>query len=288
MEYFTTNENIKIPAIVYGTAWKKQQTARLVEEAILNGFRGVDTACQPKHYQEDLVGDGLLKAYNSGIKREDLYIQTKFTPIDGQDPNNMPYSKEDSLETQIQKSFQRSKENLKTKFIDSYVLHSPVFPTNKLKRTWSVMESFYESKEVGQLGISNCYDLELLQYLYEFAKVKPAVVQNRFYGATQYDKEIRDWCNEKGIIYQSFWSLTANIEVLNSELIISFCKKYSKTQAQIFYRYLHQLGIVPLIGTTDKEHMQEDMKIFEFELTSDEINKINNLLDHLVYKNLVS
>ena len=278
MNYITTNENIKMPTIIYGTAWKKEHTANLVEMALLSGFRGIDTAGQPKHYQENLVGEGLLKAYEKGIKREELYIQTKFTPIDGQDRNNMPYDQEASLDEQITQSFETSKQNLKTDFIDSYVLHSPIFPATKLNLAWNTMESLYDKKEVGQLGISNCYDLDVLQYIYKNSRIKPTVVQNRFYAQTSYDKEIRVWCKEKGIIYQSFWSLTANPHILSSEILNTLAQKYTKTTSQIFYRFLNYIDIIPLIGTTSKEHMLEDIAIFGFELEKSEIEKILTLL----------
>jgi diketogulonate reductase-like aldo/keto reductase len=100
---------MKIPNMIYGTAWKKENTTDLVFEALKQGFKGVDTACQPKHYREDLVGLGLLKAYEIGIKREDIFLQTKFTPIDGQDQSNMPYLVSDEIEVQVEKSFQTSK-----------------------------------------------------------------------------------------------------------------------------------------------------------------------------------
>jgi len=279
MNYITTNENIKMPTMIYGTAWKKEQTSELVYQAISCGFRGIDTAGQPKHYQEKLVGEGLLKVYEKGIKREELYLQTKFTPIDGQDPNNMPFNKKDSLEVQIEKSFENSKKNLHTDFIDSYVLHSPIFPGAKLKLAWETMESFYNKKEIGQLGISNCYDLDVLEYLYKNSSVKPAVVQNRFYKQSNYDKELRAWCKDKGIVYQSFWSLTANMNILNSDLIKNLVQKYSKTQAQIFYRFLNHMEIVPLNGTTSQVHMKEDLAIFTFELEKEEIEKIVSLLN---------
>ena len=278
MNYITTNENIKMPTIIYGTAWKKEHTANLVEMALLSGFRGIDTAGQPKHYQENLVGEGLLKAYEKGIKREELYIQTKFTPIDGQDRNNMPYDQEASLDEQIKQSFETSKQNLKTDFIDSYVLHSPIFPATKLNLAWNTMESLYDKKEVGQLGISNCYDLDVLQYIYKNSRIKPTVVQNRFYAQTSYDKEIRVWCKEKGIIYQSFWSLTANPHILSSDIVNNLAQKYSKTTSQIFYRFLNHIDIVPLIGTTSKEHMLQDIAIYEFELEKNEIESIVSLL----------
>ena len=117
-----------MPNMIYGTAWKKEETTRLVEEALLCGFKAVDTACQPKHYREDLVGLGLQNAFAKGINRDDILIQTKFTPISGQDKNNMPYFSSDDLQTQLEKSFIKSKENLKVDFIDSYLIHSPFNP----------------------------------------------------------------------------------------------------------------------------------------------------------------
>lgn len=265
--------------MIYGTAWKKEQTSRLVEEAILTGFRAVDTACQPKHYREDLVGIGLENSFkNSNLKREDIFIQTKFTPIDGQDKTNMPYLESDNIEIQVEKSFETSKKNLKTDFIDSYLLHSPVYPGSKLQKVWQKMEEFYDKKEVGEIGISNCYELDVLKYLFNNARIKPKVVQNRFYAQSGYDKTIREFCKENGIIYQSFWSLTANPHILNSQVLINLSKKYNKEVTLIFYRFLNHIGITPLNGTTSKIHMIEDLEIMEFELTNIEIQEISNLL----------
>lgn len=270
---------MKIPNMIYGTAWKKENTSNLVYEALVQGFKAVDTACQPKHYREDLVGLGLLKAYEKGIKREDLFIQTKFTPIDGQDKINMPYFEDDSLEIQVEKSFETSKKNLKTNFIDSYILHSPIFPISKLQIIWQKMEEFYDKKEVGQLGISNCYDLELLIFLYKNARIKPSVIQNRFYAQSGYDKQIREFCKNNGIIYQSFWSLTANPHILNSQTLKELSNKYQKSVAEIFYRFLNHINIIPLNGTTSTKHMIEDLKIDEFTLEVREIDYILELLN---------
>ena len=279
MNTFLSNQNIQMPNMIYGTAWKKENTADLVFQALVQGFKGVDTACQPKHYREDLVGQGLLKAYENGIKREDLFVQTKFTPIDGQDISNMPYLQSDEVEIQIEKSFETSKRNLKTNFIDSYILHSPVYPANKLQRVWQKMEEFYDKKEVGQLGISNCYDLDVLVYLFNNAKVKPSVVQNRFYAQSDYDKDIRKFCLKNKIIYESFWSLSANPHILSSDILQKLAKKYKRSEAEIFYRFLNYINIVPLNGTTSKEHMIADLNIGEFELLEEEIDVILELLN---------
>lgn len=270
---------MKIPNMIYGTAWKKENTTDLVFEALKQGFKGVDTACQPKHYREDLVGLGLLKAYEIGIKREDIFLQTKFTPIDGQDQSNMPYLASDEIEIQVEKSFETSKRNLKTDFINAYILHSPVFPGSKLQRVWQKMEEFYDKKEVGALGISNCYDLDVLKYLFNNAKVKPTIVQNRFYAQSGYDKELRVFCKQNNITYESFWSLTANPNILANEVLENLAVKYQKGVVEIFYRFLNHIDIVPLNGTTSTKHMIEDLKIGEFELESEEINSILNLLN---------
>ena len=278
MKHFISNRNIEVPNIIYGTAWKKYSTSFLVKQAILEGFRGIDTAAQPKHYQEELVGKGLVEAYKSGIKRESLYLQTKFTPIEGQDKLHMPYLERDSIELQIEKSFKKSKENLRSDYIDSYLLHSPVFPSTRLLTTWDIMSNFVKNKEVGQLGICNCYDLNVLKYLYEKVEIKPSVVQNRFYSQTAYDKEIRDWCAQKSIIYQGFWTLTANQGIVDSSLVLDLCEKYGVNKATIFYKFLNQIGVVPLNGTTNAEHMKEDMLIDSFELNKSELDWIKVLL----------
>ncbi len=132
MQYTITSAGVKMPKIIYGTAWKKERTTELVVQAVQAGFRGIDTACQPKHYSEEKVGDALVILIEKGFKREDLYIQTKFIPLSGQDPDNTPYDKDASLDVQVAESFEVSKKNLKTDYVDLLVLHSPLFPHAKL------------------------------------------------------------------------------------------------------------------------------------------------------------
>ena len=191
----------------------------------------------------------------------------------------MPYLANDEIEIQVEKSFETSKKNLKTDFLNAYILHSPVYPGSKLQRVWQKMEEFYDKKEVGALGISNCYDLDVLKYLFNNAKVKSSIVQNRFYAQSGYDKELRAFCKQNNITYESFWSLTANPNILASEVLQNLSVKYQKGVAEIFYRFLNHIDIVPLNGTTSTKHMIEDLKIGEFELTKDEINSILNLLN---------
>lgn len=275
---------MKLPRILYGTAWKKEATEGLVAEAIRQGFRGIDTACQPKHYDEAGVGRGVAQCLGGGLgggarlERDDLYLQTKFTPIGGHDPKRIPYDPRATLAVQVAQSFAVSQENLKTTYVDCLVLHSPLADDAETLVTWRALESIAEQGGARTLGISNCYSLDELQTLYRAARVKPAVVQNRLYKESGYDVEIRAFCRAQGIVYQSFWTLTANRDLLASAEIRTIASRHLRTPAQIFFRYLTQQDVVPLTGTTSVEHMLEDLAIFEFTLTDDEQAAVTALL----------
>lgn len=277
-DYIITSAGVKMPKIIYGTAWKKERTSSLVELALRSGFRGVDTACQPKHYSEALVGEALLNMQHEGIKREDVFIQTKFTPIGGQDPDETPYDPSATLSEQVKQSFTVSKQNLHTHYIDSLVLHSPYTRFEDLMEVWHTMESFVQNGEVGQLGISNCYSLEVLQNLYAESDIKLAILQNRFHAKTDYDKEIRQWCDTHNVIYQSFWSLTANPKIVEGKTLDALSQKYQTTPAEIWFSFLRENRIVPLVGTSSSQHMLEDLGSLELSLSADEVEQIQRLL----------
>ncbi len=269
---------LKMPWILYGTAWKKERTRDLVIQAIQTGFRGLDTACQPKHYNEPQVGEALEHLKGTGIDRDEIFLQTKFTPLAGQDPQRIPYDQNAPVELQVAQSFEVSQRNLRTKTIDSLVLHSPLSPHELLMQAWGAMEKIVATGSVKQLGISNCYDLEVLKRLYRDATVKPAVIQNRFHQRTGYDSDLRQWCSQHQVIYQSFWTLTANPHILDSSTIQTKAQTYQQTPVQILFRYLNQVGIVPLTGTNSVDHMSEDLNVFDFELSARDLAEIGALL----------
>lgn len=206
-----------MPPFIYGTAWKKERTKELVTMAVKLGFRGIDTACQPKHYHEPGVGDALESLYAEGVvSRADIFLQTKFTSINGQDPARVPYNPHSPLTDQVLESFDVSLQNLRTSYIDSLVLHGPLPKFADTMTVWRAMEGIQESGRARQIGISNCYELPTLRRLYEEARVKPTVLQNRFYRDSGYDVQVREFCAQHGIRYQSFWTLTANPHILKS------------------------------------------------------------------------
>jgi diketogulonate reductase-like aldo/keto reductase len=273
-----TRAGIPMPKLIYGTAWKKERTVELVKAALRCGFRGIDTACQPKHYHEAGVGEAIEAAAAEGIARDALFVQTKFTPLEGQDPAAVPYDTNAPLERQVEQSFKTSQANLRSDYVDSYVLHSPLFPFARLLKVWRTMEKIAASGGARQLGISNCYDLGTFKRLFESAEIKPAVLQNRFYADTGYDAELRAFCDSNAIRYQSFWSLTANPHLLGSEPVIRAAMRRRVEPPQIFYAYLMAKGIIPLDGTTSVEHMREDLAVYDLRLSGDEIAAIDRLV----------
>lgn len=264
--------------MIYGTAWKKDRTAALVTDAYNAGFRAFDTACQPRHYNEPLVGEALAGLTAKGVARESYHLQTKFTPVSGQDPNQIPYDATAPLAEQVKQSCAVSLKNLHTGYLDALVLHSPLSTPNQLMDVWQAMEACHESGGARALGISNCYDLDLLQYLWRRARIKPRIVQNRFYERTGFDLSVRRWCRANDIQYQSFWTLTANPQLLESNAVVRLVWRLKKTPAQILFRYLQQRQVTPLTGTTDPEHMREDLAASQFTLGDADLEAIDALI----------
>ena len=144
---------------------------------------------------------------------QDIFLQTKFTSLGGQDPHTVPYDPTASLREQVLQSFSISCKNLHTDYVDSLVLHSPMQSYEETLVVWKAMEEIYNDGGALHLGISNTYDIKLLTRLYDDAAVKPQILQNRFYVRSNYDVEIRKFCSDNTIRYQSFWTLTANPHV---------------------------------------------------------------------------
>ena len=266
---------IKIPKVIYGTAWKEEKTESLVSTAIEMGFRGFDTANQRRHYNEGAVGKAISKAFIKGLKREEIFIQTKFTPLDGHD-HRVPYDTKADCATQVRQSFQSSLEHLQVEHIDSYILHGPYVPIGLSEEDWLVwkeMGSIQREGKITGLGISNV-NIDQLRLLFEGATIKPAFVQNRCYAQLGWDKMLREYCKEKEIIYQGFSLLTANPLVLSR--ISNLAKAIDKTPAQILFRFSQHVGIVPLTGTTNKAHMKEDLSL-NFDLEDKDIAFIENI-----------
>lgn len=253
------------PHLIYGTAWKKEETARLVSLAVKTGFRFIETACQPKHYNEGGVGNGWTAAAQElGLTRADMWLQTKYTPYGGQDHNTVPYDPDSPIETQVRTSLEVSLKNLRTDYLDSWVIHSPFSDIEDTLAAWRAMEEAVDAGKVVQLGISNCYDMETFTTLYQEARHKPKVLQNRFHAETDFDTDLRAFCRDNGIRYQSFWTLTANRKALATPEARTLADAKGLTPQTYLYAFLMSLGYVtPLSGTTSLAHMGEDVAVME-------------------------
>ncbi|MBN9226377.1 MULTISPECIES: aldo/keto reductase family protein [Legionella] len=270
---------IDIPSFIYGTAWKEEATQELTFQALNSGFVGIDTANQRKHYFEEGVGQGIqqfLKA--TGKSRDDLFLQTKFTSAFGQD-HRKPYDESDSYKNQVRQSFLSSLNHLQTDYLDSYILHGPSYTSGLVQNDldiWSAMEEIYNEGKIRALGISNV-TLEQLEALFNIAYVKPSFVQNRCFASKQWDFSIREFCKKNGIIYQGFSLLTANLSYLHTDRMHELAKQYKKTIPQIIFRFALQIGMLPLTGTSNKQHMQEDLDVDSFELSLDSLKLIEEI-----------
>jgi len=274
----TTYNNVSIPSFMYGTAWKKEATTRLVLQAVEVGFTAIDTANQLVHYDEERVGEALLQLAKQGTTRDKLFLQTKFTPINGQD-HRLPYDPTASITKQVQQSFESSLQHLHTDHLDSYVLHGPYSRRGLGAEDWEVwaaIESLYDAGKTKMIGVSNV-TAEQLTLLCTKAKHKPMVVQNRCYAAFGWDKEVREICRTHHIIYQAFSLLTANREVFIDPDIRAIAARYNATLAQLIFRFAMQVGMLPLTGTTNPQHMKEDLQSDHFTLLPEEIRQIETI-----------
>ncbi|KAI0363012.1 Aldo/keto reductase [Pilatotrama ljubarskyi] len=245
--------------IIYGTAWKKERTTVLVVSAVLHGFRAIDTACQPKHYREDLVGAALkILQEEHGIKREELFIQTKYTPIGGQDLSQpLPYDPQTDIEMQIKTSVQTSLSSLHTTYIDSLLLHSPLRTLGQTLTAWRTLMGLQDSGVVRKISVSNTYDVAVLEALERDAGRHADVVQNRWYEGNGWDNDVWSYCQKHGIQYQSFWTLSGSPNLLHHPTICVLAAAKGCTPAQALFRIAQLHGVTPLSGTTKETHMDD-------------------------------
>ena len=280
MANLTTKSGRLVPPLFYGTAWKKAATTSLVTLALEQGFRAIDTACQPRHYSENLVGDAVARS--SAINREDLFLQTKFTLPGGQDWDNIPYDANAPLEDQVRQSFAKSLQNLRTEYLDALLLHSPARTLENTLTIINVLSDFKKTGKLRHIGISNIYSSPMLK---EICSQVPSstiqIVQNRFYADTEYDVGIRGYCKDNEIMYQSFWTLSGNPQILRTHVVRQVAGRIGASVEGVFYRFCIQEGITVLDGTTSEEHMKEDLIVStdeKYALNEEEMANIRVLL----------
>jgi len=270
-----------LPPFLYGTAWKEDDTERLTLLALEQGFRGIDTANQRKHYHEAGVGAAIKAATARGlVNRDDLFLQTKFTFRGGQD-QRLPYDPGAPIGTQVAQSFASSLEHLGVESIDSYVLHGPSRQAGLGPQdweAWEAMERVHAAGRAKSLGISNV-NLPQLEILCRGARVRPQFVQNRCYAVMGWDRDVRAFCKSHGIVYQGFSLLTANRAVQSHPTIIEIATRHKREVTQVIFRFAIDIGMLPLTGTTNAEHMRDDLATTDFRLDPTEIGRIESMIE---------
>jgi len=270
---------VRVPALLYGTAWKEERTADLVRAALGQGFRGIDTANQRRHYFEAAVGEAVADAIAGGsVERHDLFLQTKFTYAAGQD-HRLPYDPRAPLGEQVRQSLASSLDHLRTDYVDSFLLHGPsrrdrLGPADE--EVWRAMEELQRAGQARLIGVSNVTAAQLAE-LHAQAAVKPAFVQNRCYARDGWDREVRAFCRAHDIVYQGFSLLTANTRELALPAVRSVVARPNdgpRSLGPVVFRFAIQLGMVPLTGTSDEGHMRDDLACLDLELSESDLRTI--------------
>ncbi len=272
-------DGVEVPRFLYGTAWKEDRTQPLVELALKQGFRGIDTANQRRHYHEAAVGSAIRDAIARGlVRRDELFLQTKFTFRPGQD-HRLPYDPAAPVAEQVEQSFASSLEHLGVERIDSCLLHGPMQRAGLSPQdweAWAAIERLHERGRARLIGVSNM-TAEQLEALCAGARRPPQFVQNRCYAILGWDWDVREVCAARGIVYQGFSLLTANQDVLAHPAVVAIATRHDRTTCQIIFRFALQVGMICLTGTSDPSHMQQDLSVRDFRLSDDEVNLIERI-----------
>ena len=249
------SNGVKIPAIGFGTykSGSDDETAKIVKYALENGYRHIDTAA---FYDNEVgIGNGIKE---SGVKREEVFLVTKL------------WNEDHGYENTI-KAFNRSLEKLQVDYIDLYLIHWP----NKLNsETWRAFEHLYEIGKVKAIGVCN-FKIGHLEELMKSAKIKPMVNQVEVHPLNSKNNMV-DYCNEHNIQLVA-WSPIMRGKIFSNELIMSLSEKYKKTIVQIVLRWHIERGVVPIPKSSNEERIKENFDIFDFNISSEDINAINSL-----------
>ena len=266
-KYVTLNNGIKMPIIGLGTwTFTNEEAEGAVYIATKNGYRLIDTA---QYYGDEVgVGKGIRKAIDEGIvKREDIFVTSKIY-----------------ASTDHNKAIEKSLNNLDLDYIDLLLIHQPGFDDKGLYQT---MEKYYKEGKLKAIGISNYYTKEAIDEVLSYAEIVPAVIQNENHIYYQ-NNELQEYVKQYGIIIESWYPFGGRghtDENFNNETIVKIAKKYNKTSAQIILRWQLQAGYIAIPGSKNPDHIKENISIFDFELSDEDMKQIYNINENRRYEN---
>lgn len=250
------NNGVKMPMLGFGTnTLRGEDGARYVQEAISVGYRLIDTATI--YGNEEFVGKGIKK---SGIDRKELFVTSKLWV-------------DDSGYENAKKAFETSLSKLGTDYLDLYLIHRP---RGDVKGSWKAMEELYEAGKIRAIGVSNFEPAQLADLLKE-AKVRPAVNQIETHVFFQ-QQQAHEFLKDQGVQIEAWSPFAAGRNnIFTNAVLAEIGKKYGKTNAQVCLRWLNQRGIVAIPRSSSKEHMIENLDIFDFSLDASDMGAIAKL-----------
>lgn len=256
VERITLNNGVQMPVLGFGTLYLNDELGeRCVADAISLGYRLIDTATI--YNNEAAVGAGIKR---SGIDRKELFVTSKVWV-------------DDSGYEKAKKAFETSLNKLQLDYLDLYLIHRP---RGDVKGSWKAMEELYKEGRIKAIGVSNFTPAQIKDLMDNFS-VKPAVNQIETHAFFQQPGDHK-FLKETGIQMEA-WSPFAQGRngMFVNETLAEIGKKYHKTNAQVCLRWHYQRGIVSIPRTSQKEHMAENLKVFDFELSESDMNAISNL-----------
>ena len=265
----TLNSGYKMPVLGLGTWTQNNETAeKSVYIAIKNGYRLIDTA---QYYGNELgVGRGVRKAIDEGlITREEIFITSKIMPGNYKNPDS---------------AIDESNKNLGLEYIDLMLIHQPGYNDEEVYRA---LERGVRAGKIKSIGISNYYTPEDFERIAKIASIIPAVVQNENHPYFQNEK-LKNYLKDKGVIIESWYPLGGRghtKEIFNDPEILKIASAHGKTSAQIILRWHVQAGYVTVPGSKNPEHIAENIRIFDFSLSDDEMKILESLNKKHRYEN---
>jgi diketogulonate reductase-like aldo/keto reductase len=258
------NNGIEMPIIGLGTykALEGQDIINEVTWALEASYRLIDTAKVYKN--EEGVGRAIQE---SGIPREEIFVTTKL------------WNPDQGYESGL-RAIDESLEKLGLSYVDLYLVHWPTADPeakesiNKREETWKAMEEIYKSGKAKAIGVSN-YTIRHLEEMKGYATIPPAVNQVEFHPYL-FQKDLLDYCMEHKIVLEAYRPLT-NGKRMENEVINAIATKYGRTNAQVLIRWSLQHGCVPLPKSVHKERIEENINVFDFELSEDDMTALNAL-----------
>jgi len=280
-------------SIMYGGAWKGPHAEQNVLDAVALGYRAFDTAnVYAASYNETAMGVALERAVAAGLRRDELFVQTKFTPgvakspasgcVDGPwDPSVCMFDKNADLATQVRQSAQTSLAHLRVGQLDSLVLHESRQSWQDLLLIWRTLEELHREGKAARIGLSHIHDANMFRRLLGVAKIKPSFVQHPIFAYNGWDREIRMICREHGIVFQAY-SLNhpENDFVYQTEAVQQIARRLDRTPQQVIVAMTKRLGLLPLVGPQDSIFQAQAIGAAEHLpdlLTESEVHTLENI-----------